>query len=192
MAEYRLTRPISCLPQELLGEDDGSIDYGVHVAVPTRNRQIHTMSATLIYLNTCSIQRPLDDRLQPRIHLEAEAILAVLRLVEAGELKLLSSDVLRFEISRIANINRKSEAEMLLKLASDVAPVQTSTKVLSEQIIAADVKPLDAVHAAIAIENHARYFCTCDDKLLKKLKLLNFSEHTQFVSPLELVMEVTA
>ncbi|CAK0755817.1 hypothetical protein CCP3SC15_200019 [Gammaproteobacteria bacterium] len=54
------------------------------------------------------------------------------------------------------------------------------------------MKPFDAVHAAVAIENHARYFCTCDDKLLKKLKLLTFGEYTQFVSPLELVMEVTS
>ena len=100
------------------------------------------MDTTLIYLDTCSIQRPLDNKLQPRIFLEAEAILTRLSLVEAGELGLLSSDVLKFEISCIANINRRTEAEILL--------------------------------------------------LLKKLKLLNFSGHMQFVSPLELVMEVTA
>ena len=150
------------------------------------------MDSTLIYLDTCSIQRPLDNKSQPRIFLEAEAILTVLSLVEAGELELLSSDVLKFEISCIANINRRSEAEIFLRLASNVAPVQIGTKTLSEQIMAAGVKPFDAVHAAVAIENHANYFCTCDDKLLKKLKLLNFSGHTQFVSPLELVMEVTA
>lgn len=74
------------------------------------------MSVPVIYLDTCSIQRPLDDKSQPRIYLEAEAILTIFSLVEAGELKLLSSDVLRFEVSRIANINRKSEAETLLDL----------------------------------------------------------------------------
>jgi hypothetical protein len=93
------------------------------------------MDTTLIYLDTCSIQRPLDNKLQPRIFLEAEAILTVLSLVEAGELELLSSDVLKFEISCIANINRRTEAEILLRLASNVAPVQISTKALSEQII---------------------------------------------------------
>lgn len=150
------------------------------------------MPTTLVYLDACSLQRPLDDKLQPRIFLEAEAILTVLSLVEAGDLELLSSDVLKFEISRIANINRRSEAETLLTLASNVAPVQISTKVLSEQLLAVGVKPLDAAHAAVAIENHVRYFCTCDDKLLKKLKLITFCGHTRFVSPLELVMEVTA
>ena len=149
------------------------------------------MNDILIYLDTCSIQRPLDDRSQPRIYLEAEAILTVLRLVEVGKLQLLSSDVLNFEVSRIVNNDRKTEAETLLKLARSIASVGINTKVLSEQIIATGVKPFDALHVAVAIENHARYFCTCDDKLLKKLKLLSFNEQTQFVSPLELVMEVT-
>ena len=149
------------------------------------------MDRTLIYLDTCSIQRPLDNRLQPRIFLEAEAVLTVFSLVEAGELELLSSDVLKFEISCIANLNRRKEAETLLRLASRVAPVRHSTRLLSERIIAVGVKAFDAVHTAVAIENHANYFCTCDDKLLKRLKLLNFNEHTQFVSPLELIMEIT-
>ena len=148
------------------------------------------MSIPIIYLDTCSIQRPLDNKSQPRIYLEAEAILAVLQLVETNELELLSSDVLRFEVSQIPNINRKSEAEALLKLASKVARVQLSTKVLSEQIIAFGVRPFDALHAAVAIENKVHYFCTCDDKLLKKLKSLHIGGDTQFVSPLELVIEV--
>jgi len=149
------------------------------------------MNVPFVYLDTCSIQRPLDDRTQPRIYLEAEAILMVLRLVEAGRLRLLSSDVIIFEISRIPNANRKSEAETLLKLAFSIASVQISTKALSEKIIATGVKPFDALHAAVAIERRVRYFCTCDDKLLRKLKILTFNEHTQFLSPLELVMEVT-
>jgi len=149
------------------------------------------VNRTLIYLDTCSIQRPLDNKLQPRIFLEAEAILTVFSLVEAGELELLSSDVLKFEIACIANLNRRKEAEALLKLASRVAPVQHSTRLLSERIIAVGVKPFDAVHTAVAIENHVSFFCTCDDKLLKKLRLVNFNEHTKFVSPLELIMEVT-
>ena len=91
------------------------------------------MDTTLIYLDTCSIQRPLDNKVQPRIFMEAEAILTVLSLVEAGELELLSSDVLKFEISCIANINRRTEAEILLRLASNVAPVQISTKALRQQ-----------------------------------------------------------
>ena len=148
------------------------------------------MTIPIIYLDTCSIQRPLDGKSQPRIYLEAEAILAVLKLVESKELELLSSDVLRFEVSQISNVNRKLEAEALLKLASKNAPVQLSTKELSERIIAIGIKPFDALHVAVAIENKVHYFCTCDDKLLKKLKSLDIGGDTQFLSPLELVIEV--
>lgn len=149
------------------------------------------MTETIIYLDTCSLQRPLDDRSQPRIYLEAEAILTLLRLVEAEKLQLLSSDVLQFEISHIADLNRKSEAQLMLKLAAHTATIQPNTRQLAEQIIATGIKPLDALHAAVAIENQAQYFCTCDDKLLKKLKILNLNQQTQFLSPLELIMEVT-
>ncbi len=149
------------------------------------------MTGTIIYLDTCSLQRPLDDRSQPRIYLEAEAVLTLLCLVEAEKLQLLSSDVLQFEILNIADFNRKSEAQLLLKLAWRTASIQPNTRQLAEQIIATGIKPMDALHAAVAIENQVHYFCTCDDRLLKKLKTLNFNQQTKFLSPLELIMEVT-
>ncbi|HZU35939.1 MAG TPA: hypothetical protein VFA18_08525, partial [Gemmataceae bacterium] len=34
-----------------------------------------------IYLDACSLQRPLDDRGQPRIHVEAEAVLTARLLI---------------------------------------------------------------------------------------------------------------
>ena len=37
------------------------------------------------YLDTCSLQRPLDDKSQLRIQLEAEAILAILMLCKDGD-----------------------------------------------------------------------------------------------------------
>lgn len=146
---------------------------------------------TVIYLDTCALQRPLDDKTQIRIYLEAEAVLAILRLVELGQLSLLSSDILIFEISRIPDINRKLEASTLLKLAYMTAPIQDNTKALSQQIMTEGIKPLDAVHVAIAAQNQVAYFCTSDDKLLKKLKNSSFATNTRFVSPLELINEVT-
>jgi hypothetical protein len=50
-----------------------------------------------IYLDACSLQRPLDNKSQIRVALEAEAILGVLALCEAGDLELISSEVLVFE-----------------------------------------------------------------------------------------------
>ncbi len=55
----------------------------------------------IIYLDTCCLQRPLDDRSQARINIEAEAVLTILGLVEKDYLTLVSSEILDNEISRI-------------------------------------------------------------------------------------------
>ena len=49
-----------------------------------------------VYLDTCSLQRPLDDKTHARIALEAEAVLAILALCEHGSLTLISSDIISF------------------------------------------------------------------------------------------------
>ena len=51
------------------------------------------------------------------------------------------------------------------------------------------IRPLDALHLAFASYTNADYFCTCDDKLLKKSKRLT-DLSVKVVSPLELIAEV--
>ena len=46
----------------------------------------------LIYLDNCALQRPLDDRIQFRVRVEAEAIGAVIREVERGIVELLTDE----------------------------------------------------------------------------------------------------
>jgi len=48
---------------------------------------------------------------------------------------------------------------------------------------------LDALHLASAEIGHADYFCTCDDKLLKKAVSMQDLK-TRFVSPIELIKEI--
>jgi len=52
------------------------------------------------------------------------------------------------------------------------------------------IKPLDALHLASAVEAKADYFCTCDDRFLKRAKAVDTGQ-TKVVSPLELITEVT-
>ena len=61
-----------------------------------------------IYLDMCSIQRPLDTKTQPWIAVEAEAILGVLTLCEAAQVELMSSDTLMFELGRTHTRSAKS------------------------------------------------------------------------------------
>ena len=47
-----------------------------------------------LYLDTCSLQRPLDNKSELRILLESEAVLGLLTLCESGAAELVSSEVL--------------------------------------------------------------------------------------------------
>lgn len=142
-----------------------------------------------IYLDNCSLQRPLDDKTQPRILLEAEAIAAILRLCEFGSLTFVSSQILRAEINRNPNPRRR-------EIASEILAVAGEEILLSEQITARakefeerGFQPIDALHLACAESRRVDYFCTCDDKFLKKAKAQNDLK-IKVVSPLELAEEV--
>ncbi len=53
----------------------------------------------------------------------------------------------------------------------------------------AGFKPLDALHFACAVESGADYFCTCDDRLLKRARAAH-SGPPKVVSPLERIAEI--
>nr|VFJ70205.1 MAG: Predicted nucleic acid-binding protein, contains PIN domain [Candidatus Kentron sp. DK] len=145
----------------------------------------------LIYLDACAIQRPLDDRSQPRINLEAEAIVTVLNLIESGDIDLLSSEVLEFEIRQTPDAIRRIRAQEILSVAGAFAEVSDAVRARARELMSSGkVMAMDALHVAVAIEYHAAYFCTCDDKLLRKLKALGKTWPPYFVSPLELAAEV--
>ena len=59
----------------------------------------------------------------------------------------------------------------------------------AKEITDAGVMPLDALHLASAEKAQADYFCTCDDKLLKKAKAL-CEPKMRVVSPVELLEEI--
>lgn len=142
-----------------------------------------------IYLDACSLQRPLDDRTQPRVNVEAEAVLTLLGLVESGQVELLSSEALEFEINRIPDAERQSRAREMLKLASQTLKLNDHVQAHAQELNGLGVKPMDSLHLAFASWARAGFFCTCDDKLVKKAKKLN-SLNTNVVTPLQLIAEV--
>ena len=142
-----------------------------------------------IYLDTCSLHRPLDDKSQPRIALEAEAMLSILSLCEAGTLTLVSSDILTFEVDRNPHPQRKAfVSEILARAAQTIAlsdVIEQRAKALEQD----GFKALDVLHLASAEAEHVDYFCTCDDRFLKKAKART-DLGVPVVSPLELAQEI--
>jgi hypothetical protein len=68
-----------------------------------------------IYLDMCSLQRPLDTKTQLRITVEAEAILGILALCESGQAELVASEALVFEAGRNPHPVRKRYAAEVFK-----------------------------------------------------------------------------
>lgn len=142
-----------------------------------------------VYLDACTLQRPLDDRSQPRINVEAEAVVTVLRLVESGQVELLSSEALEFEIDHMPDVERQARARDTLKLAKQSMELVDAIEAQADNLVQSGLRPLDALHLAFASGAKADYFCTCDDKMIKKAKRLK-TLATKVVSPLELIVEL--
>lgn len=142
-----------------------------------------------IYLDMCSIQRPMDDHAQPRVRLEAAAVLEILALCDSGEAELLDSDALRFEAERNPYPIRRSFVEEALAGAIQIVHTTALIEQRARGYIQDGMKPLDALHLASAVEGGASHFCTCDDKLLRRAKEADTGA-TWPVSPLELIEEI--
>ena len=143
-----------------------------------------------IYLDTCCLQRPLDDQTQPRIRVETEAVFAILASVQDGGITLLTSEALEFEISSIPDEERRREALAILTLASERLALSDVSEQLAESFAQAGLSAMDALHVALAATAGANYFVTTDDKLLRRAKSLPNLTVTP-VSILGLISEVS-
>ena len=142
-----------------------------------------------VYLDMCSIQRPLDSRVQLRITVEAEAVLGILSLCESGKLDLVSSKALDYEAMRNPLPVRRQYAQAVLARARFVLGDHDGLWPRTEKLIVQGLKVLDASHLAAAELSQARFLCTCDDRFLRRGRILAVPP-LRVVSPLELIAEV--
>ncbi len=142
-----------------------------------------------IYLDSCAIQRPLDTYTHARITLEAESVLAILALCETGRLELVSSEALEYEAEQNPWPVRKEHAQAVLAKAHVVVAVNAQVERRAKTLGELGMKPLDALHLALAEASGADYFCTCDDRLLRKIRQIP-ELAAKVVLPTELIQEI--
>lgn len=142
-----------------------------------------------LYLDNCALQRPLDDKTQTRIRLEAEAILAILEMCKAGDIDLVSSETLELEIEQNPLATRRDYGESALESAKFYVIVNENIEHRANEFANFGIKPLDALHLASAEEAEADYFCTCDVRFLRRAKSVSDLK-TTVVTPLQLVEEL--
>lgn len=123
-----------------------------------------------LYLDTCSLHRPLDDKTQVRVALEAEAVLAILALCETETATLVTSDALWFEVNHNPHLQRKAFVSEILARTAMTIELTEAIEQRANDLEKRGFKALDALHLASAEAGAVDYFCTCDDRLLKKAK----------------------
>jgi len=142
-----------------------------------------------IYLDLCAIQRPLDTPNQVRIVLESEAVLGLIAYCDNGQAKILSSEALLYEGEQGSLSVRREHTLAVLAKANEVIEVTEQEKNRAAEFLQFGIKPLDALHLALAEAGKADYFCTCDDRLLRSAKKIK-DLSVKVVNPVDLVQEI--
>ena len=120
-----------------------------------------------IYLDTCCLNRPYDDQSQPRIQLEASAVLAILQRVTSGDVQLANSSVLQFEIHHITDQTRRNGILHFLSYSSSFQSLTPAIEQRGIELNRLGFKRLDALHLAAAEALMANVLLTTDDQLLR-------------------------
>jgi predicted nucleic acid-binding protein len=126
-----------------------------------------------VYLDTCAVQRPLDDKHSLRVATESEAILNIIAAIQEGKIKLVVSSVLIYETSLIVRSVRRLHSEAVLGLATLSVKISPEMKKRSQHFARFGIKPMDALHLASAESADCDFFCTCDDRFFQACKRPN-------------------
>lgn len=138
-----------------------------------------------LYLDMNIYNRPFDDQSQVRIKLETIAINSILKTIKDGKFKLLWSFMLEFENSLNPYDDVRMEVEMVSKLAAEYVNMSDGILKSAKEMEAAGVKSRDAIHLACAANGKADWFLTCDDKLIKKGRLIK--EGFTIINPVDFI-----
>ncbi|MFQ5400239.1 MAG: type II toxin-antitoxin system VapC family toxin [Anaerolineae bacterium] len=142
-----------------------------------------------IYLDVCCLNRPFDDQSQERIRLEAEAVALILKRIQAGSWKWISSPVVTAEIRQTPDEARRQAMLVLTKQVDEEITMTPATASRARELAAMGFKPFDAAHLACA-ETGADIFLTMDDRLLRTAKRQADRLQVQTANPLLWLQEM--
>jgi len=144
----------------------------------------------LIYLDVCCLNRPFDDQMQERIRLEAEAVLLILARCQNREWRLLGSEAIGFEISRIPDEDRRRKVVLLASLADSKVSVTERVERRAMELEELGFKALDALHIACAEDGNADVLLTTDDRFLRRAAMPGSIAKVRIENPILWLMEV--
>ncbi|MCM1212576.1 MAG: PIN domain-containing protein [Blautia sp.] len=146
-------------------------------------------AAMTIYLDNCCYNRPFDNQLQERIHLESETILTILKMGQMNKIVIVGSEILEFEINQMQDENKKRKVLGLYQVVNKRILYTEDIKNRSADIMRISrIRTFDSLHIAAAEAANAEILLTTDDKFEKTAANLNLT--TRVMNPLKFAWEV--
>lgn len=142
-----------------------------------------------VYLDNCCYNRLFDDRTSIKNYLEREAVLIVMQKAYDKELKIIGSDILEIEMSKIRQKEKRDDVEGIYHaLVIDSVRATYEIKQRAVQISeSSNIRNFDSLHLASA-ELGADVMLTTDMKFLKNSQRIETKVAVK--NPIEFVMEV--
>ena len=142
-----------------------------------------------IDLDLCCLKRPFDDQSQPRIRLESEAVLALLR--QAGDrTEFIRSAALDLENEQNPLRWRAARVRMWLEAQLLVVPADAALTARTAELMSMGFKNFDAFHLASAELTGCDAFSTTDDRLLAGGQRHPGAVRVRVMNPVDLAREV--
>lgn len=111
-------------------------------------------------------------------------------LCEAGAISLVASDTVVLENSRNPYQQRRASVASILEQAEKIVVVDSAIRDRAKMLETRGFKAFDALHVACAEAGDVQCFCTCDDRLMNKLRRRS-DVAVRVVTRLELRTEVS-
>ena len=123
-----------------------------------------------VYLDTNVYCRPLDDQTDRHIRMESRAFLEIADIALRGEIRIVSSDYVKFEVEQILDPLKRKDIrgfERTLCL-TNIASSRQLIALAREFSSKCGLNSLDALHLSAACLGEASFFLTCDDEVLDR------------------------
>ena len=121
-----------------------------------------------VYFDVCCLNRPFDDQSQDKIHLEAEAVLTVLKHIDTGTWTSVSSDTVVYEINNTKDEERRDRLLSINDRAQTYITVNEDILKRTEIIKEMNFTTYDAMHIACAEVAKVDIFLSTDKGLINK------------------------
>ena len=137
-----------------------------------------------VYLDTNVYCRPLDSQASRRVKSESRAFMEIVRVALQGEITLVSSDYVKFEVEKIQDSLRRKDVRGFEKALSSVNVTGDEELTALARAFSSKCRlnPLDALHVSAACLGNADSFLTCDDVILRKrIQIANFAVEKGYI-----------